>query len=75
MISAALNLLTPEKANLLLLSPEHEGQCPLREKWFGTQYSLEGLYILFYFQLKKYNIQDQKLKIGVLESVSVLDYS
>uniref|UniRef100_A0A672PFP1 Nardilysin convertase n=1 Tax=Sinocyclocheilus grahami TaxID=75366 RepID=A0A672PFP1_SINGR len=42
-ISAALNLLTPEKANLLLLSPEHEGQCPLREKWFGTQYSVEDI--------------------------------
>ncbi|KTF90084.1 hypothetical protein cypCar_00022127 [Cyprinus carpio] len=42
-ISAALNLLTPEKANLLLLSPEHEGQCPLKEKWFGTQYSVEDI--------------------------------
>ncbi|XP_067308433.1 nardilysin isoform X2 [Pseudorasbora parva] len=42
-ISAALKLLTPEKANLLVLSPEHEGQCPLREKWFGTQYSVEDL--------------------------------
>uniref|UniRef100_A0A672ZLN9 Nardilysin a (N-arginine dibasic convertase) n=1 Tax=Sphaeramia orbicularis TaxID=375764 RepID=A0A672ZLN9_9TELE len=42
-ISAALSLLTPEKANLMLLSPEHEGQCPLREKWFGTQYSVEGV--------------------------------
>lgn len=42
-ISAALNLLIPEKANLLLLSPEHEGQCPLREKWFGTQYSVEDI--------------------------------
>lgn len=41
-IGAALSLLTPEKANLMLLSPEHEGQCPLREKWFGTQYSVEG---------------------------------
>ncbi|XP_056599848.1 nardilysin [Triplophysa dalaica] len=43
LISAALNLLTPEKANLLLLSPEHEGQCPLREKWFGTQYTVEDI--------------------------------
>ncbi|XP_028421787.1 nardilysin isoform X1 [Perca flavescens] len=40
-INGALSLLTPEKANLMLLSPEHEGQCPLREKWFGTQYSVE----------------------------------
>uniref|UniRef100_A0A7N6BF20 Nardilysin a (N-arginine dibasic convertase) n=1 Tax=Anabas testudineus TaxID=64144 RepID=A0A7N6BF20_ANATE len=42
-ISAALSLLTPEKANLMLLSPEHEGQCPLREKWFGTQYSMQDI--------------------------------
>ncbi|XP_063074954.1 nardilysin [Engraulis encrasicolus] len=42
-ISAALALLTPDKANLMLLSPEHEGQCPLREKWFGTQYSIEDV--------------------------------
>ncbi|XP_048117608.1 nardilysin [Alosa alosa] len=42
-ISAALSLLTPDKANLMLLSPEHEGQCCLREKWFGTQYSIEDV--------------------------------
>uniref|UniRef100_A0A3B4C7I2 Nardilysin a (N-arginine dibasic convertase) n=1 Tax=Pygocentrus nattereri TaxID=42514 RepID=A0A3B4C7I2_PYGNA len=42
-ISAALNLLIPDKANLLLLSPEHEGKCPLKEKWFGTQYSVEDV--------------------------------
>ncbi|XP_066547909.1 nardilysin b [Amia ocellicauda] len=42
-ISAALNLLTPEKANLLLLSPENEGRCELKEKWFGTQYSMEDV--------------------------------
>uniref|UniRef100_H3BWC0 Nardilysin convertase n=1 Tax=Tetraodon nigroviridis TaxID=99883 RepID=H3BWC0_TETNG len=42
-ISAALSLLTPEKANLMLLSPEHEGRCPLRERWFGTQYSVEEI--------------------------------
>ncbi|KAM9460788.1 nardilysin b isoform 1-T2 [Clarias gariepinus] len=39
----ALELLTPERANLLLLSPEHEGQCALKEKWFGTQYSVEDI--------------------------------
>ncbi|KAA0712124.1 Nardilysin [Triplophysa tibetana] len=42
-ISAALTLLTPETANLLLLSPEHEGRCLLKEKWFGTQYSAEDV--------------------------------
>lgn len=46
---AALSLLTPANANLMLLSPEHEGQCPLREKWFGTQYSVEGVCRLFHF--------------------------
>ncbi|XP_056151210.1 nardilysin [Lampris incognitus] len=42
-ISEALSLLTPDKANLMLLSPEHEGHCPLREKWFGTHYSMEDI--------------------------------
>nr|XP_020483442.2 nardilysin-like [Labrus bergylta] len=42
-ISAALSLLTPNRANLLLLSPENEGHCPLREKWFGTCYSKEDV--------------------------------
>ncbi|XP_046906289.1 nardilysin b [Hypomesus transpacificus] len=42
-ISAAVTLLTPERANLLLLSPEHEGHCSLKEKWFGTNYSMEDI--------------------------------
>ncbi|XP_036376739.1 nardilysin b [Megalops cyprinoides] len=42
-ISAALSLLTPERANVLLLSPDHEGYCPLKERWFGTQYSVEDI--------------------------------
>ncbi|MGH0154319.1 UNVERIFIED_CONTAM: hypothetical protein FKN15_026778 [Acipenser sinensis] len=42
-ISAALNLLVPDKANLLLLSPNNEGSCPLKEKWFGTQYSVQEI--------------------------------
>uniref|UniRef100_A0A8C8G642 Nardilysin a (N-arginine dibasic convertase) n=1 Tax=Oncorhynchus tshawytscha TaxID=74940 RepID=A0A8C8G642_ONCTS len=42
-ISAALSLLTPDRSNLLLLSPDHEGHCPLREKWFGTHYSVEDI--------------------------------
>ncbi|XP_033884847.3 nardilysin-like [Acipenser ruthenus] len=42
-ISAALNLLLPDKANLLLLSPNNEGSCPLKEKWFGTQYSVQEI--------------------------------
>uniref|UniRef100_A0A672T263 Nardilysin-like n=1 Tax=Sinocyclocheilus grahami TaxID=75366 RepID=A0A672T263_SINGR len=42
-ISAPLTLLTPATANILLLSPEHDGHCPLNEKWFGTQYSVEDI--------------------------------
>lgn len=41
-IADALRGLTPDKANLLLLSPANEGKCDLKEKWFGTQYSVEG---------------------------------
>ncbi|RXM28811.1 Nardilysin [Acipenser ruthenus] len=42
-ISAVLNLLVPDTANLLLLSPNNEGSCPLKEKWFGTQYSVQDI--------------------------------
>ncbi|XP_039184813.1 nardilysin-like [Crotalus tigris] len=37
-IADALNQLTPEKVNIFLLSPSHEGQCTKKENWFGTQY-------------------------------------
>ncbi|XP_062849767.1 nardilysin [Trichomycterus rosablanca] len=42
-ISDVLDLLTPDRANLLLLSPNHQGRCPLQEKWFGTCYSVEDV--------------------------------
>ncbi|XP_069544698.1 nardilysin-like isoform X2 [Brachyistius frenatus] len=42
-ISAPLSLLTPHRSNLLLLSPENEGVCTLRERWFGTSYSSEEI--------------------------------
>ncbi|TNN59534.1 Nardilysin [Liparis tanakae] len=36
-------MLTPDRANLLLLSPENEGRCPLKEKWFGTCFNTEDI--------------------------------
>uniref|UniRef100_A0A3Q4H5N9 Nardilysin b (N-arginine dibasic convertase) n=1 Tax=Neolamprologus brichardi TaxID=32507 RepID=A0A3Q4H5N9_NEOBR len=42
-INAALSLLKPDRANLLLLSPENQGCCLLKEKWFGTCYSMEDI--------------------------------
>ncbi|XP_064196993.1 nardilysin-like [Anguilla rostrata] len=42
-ISAALALLSPDRANLMLLSPEQEGGCEMRERWFGTQYSVKDI--------------------------------
>ncbi|RMC08679.1 hypothetical protein DUI87_14927 [Hirundo rustica rustica] len=42
-IADALNQLTPQRANLVLLSAANEGQCHLKEKWFGTQYSMEDI--------------------------------
>uniref|UniRef100_A0A8D0H138 Nardilysin convertase n=1 Tax=Sphenodon punctatus TaxID=8508 RepID=A0A8D0H138_SPHPU len=41
-IADALNQLTPQRANLILLSAANEGKCHLKERWFGTQYSVEG---------------------------------
>ncbi|KAM6921752.1 nardilysin b isoform 2-T2 [Xenentodon cancila] len=42
-IGPVLMLLTPCRANLLLLSPENQGLCPLTENWFGTRYSCEDI--------------------------------
>ncbi|XP_065697796.2 nardilysin [Patagioenas fasciata] len=42
-IADALNQLTPQRANLVLLSAANEGQCHLKERWFGTQYSVEDI--------------------------------
>ncbi|KAM4641458.1 nardilysin [Discoglossus pictus] len=42
-IADVLGALTPQKANLLLLSPANEGQCDQKEKWFGTQYKMEAI--------------------------------
>uniref|UniRef100_A0A4W3IYV7 Nardilysin b (N-arginine dibasic convertase) n=1 Tax=Callorhinchus milii TaxID=7868 RepID=A0A4W3IYV7_CALMI len=42
-IATALSYLKPQRANLILLSPNNEGQCNLKEQWFGTQYSVEDV--------------------------------
>ncbi|XP_004869312.1 nardilysin isoform X2 [Heterocephalus glaber] len=42
-IAEALNQLVPQKANLVLLSGANEGKCDFKEKWFGTQYSIEDV--------------------------------
>lgn len=57
-IAKALNQLIPSQANLILLSASHEGQCHLKEKWFGTQYSVEGTRIvcLSKFQQRKFRV-------------------
>lgn len=41
-IGSVLDLLTPQRANLLLLSPDNQGRCLLRERWFGTCFSCDG---------------------------------
>ncbi|XP_069794757.1 nardilysin-like [Narcine bancroftii] len=42
-IAAAFSQLTPQKANLILLSPNNEGKCSLTEQWFGTSYDVEEI--------------------------------
>ncbi|XP_030311603.1 nardilysin [Calypte anna] len=42
-IADALNQLSPQRANLVLLSAANEGHCHLKERWFGTQYSVEDI--------------------------------
>lgn len=65
-IADALNQLIPEKVNIFLLSPSHEGQCTKKENWFGTQYCVLGkVAICYYWLLLVYknllqNISEQK---------------
>ncbi|XP_074858420.1 nardilysin-like [Carettochelys insculpta] len=42
-IADVLNQLCPLRANLVLLSAANERKCHLKERWFGTQYSVEGI--------------------------------
>nr|XP_013806051.1 PREDICTED: nardilysin-like [Apteryx mantelli mantelli] len=42
-ITDILGLLCPQRANLCLLSADNEGRCPLKERWFETQYSVEDI--------------------------------
>uniref|UniRef100_A0A8D2LTC3 Nardilysin n=1 Tax=Varanus komodoensis TaxID=61221 RepID=A0A8D2LTC3_VARKO len=42
-IANALSYLIPQKANLFLLSPTHRGKCHLKEKWFGSLYSVSEI--------------------------------
>ncbi|XP_071897732.1 nardilysin isoform X4 [Anas platyrhynchos] len=42
-IANVLDLLCPQRANLCLLSTNNEGKCPLKERWFETQYSVEDI--------------------------------
>uniref|UniRef100_A0A6J0SW26 Nardilysin-like n=1 Tax=Pogona vitticeps TaxID=103695 RepID=A0A6J0SW26_9SAUR len=42
-IADALNHLVPQRVNLFLLSPAHEGLCHLKEKWFGTKYYVSDI--------------------------------
>lgn len=36
------NMLVPEAANIVLMSPRVSGDCLSQEPWFGTSYSVEG---------------------------------
>ncbi|KAM7162054.1 nardilysin-like [Macrochelys suwanniensis] len=42
-IANVLNQLCPLRANLVLLSAASERKCYLKERWFGTQYSVEDI--------------------------------
>uniref|UniRef100_A0A8C4Y5B3 Nardilysin n=1 Tax=Gopherus evgoodei TaxID=1825980 RepID=A0A8C4Y5B3_9SAUR len=42
-IADVLNQLCPVRANLVLLSAASKRKCHLKERWFGTQYSVEDI--------------------------------
>ena len=36
------NMLVPEAANIVFMSPRVGGECSSKEPWFGTSYAVEG---------------------------------
>ena len=36
------NMLVPETANIVFMSPRVGGECSSKEPWFGTSYAVEG---------------------------------
>ncbi|XP_077981898.1 nardilysin-like [Glandiceps talaboti] len=42
-IANVTNMLTPETANIMLLSKKHEGKCEEVEPWYQTKYSVEEI--------------------------------
>ena len=42
-IASVQNQLTPERVNIMWLSKRFTGECHEKERWFGTQYSHEGV--------------------------------
>ena len=41
-IQGIQNMLVPEAANIVFMSPRVSGECSLQEPWFRTSYSVEG---------------------------------
>lgn len=42
-IASVQNQLTSERVNIIWLSKRFTGECREKERWFGTQYSREGV--------------------------------
>ena len=40
------NLLTPDRANILILSKKYQEECTENEPWFQTPYDFSGLYFI-----------------------------
>ncbi len=41
-ITTVLSHFTPDRVNIITLSPTYTAQCRLKERWFGTRYCVEG---------------------------------
>ena len=44
LITDIQNSLTPDKANIMLISKTLSSECTEKEKWFETHYCVQGLY-------------------------------
>ncbi len=41
-ITTVLSHFTPDRVNIITLSPTYTAQCRLKERWFGTRHCVEG---------------------------------
>lgn len=60
-ITEIQNCLTPDKANIMLISKTLNNECTEKEKWFNTRYCVQGLLQSMASKMIKYCINGLKI--------------